>query len=773
MKAGAHIYINLAIISAVMVCFEIIATRISSVIFVYNYAYIVLSLAILGLGCGGIFAYFKFKSNDEREAEKRFTVIFLALGASLFLFILAVTSFKFIVNPVVYFSFLFVPFFLAGIFYSLVFRLYSQNSFRVYAADLTGAALGAISAIGALEVFGGSDSVLLLMVIVCCCGVSFIRRRLKRKTLIPLSILLPLIIIFVIYNTSDEILKPIPIGNFPEKDFHYVYTDPAIKHQIIDSRWSIYGRADLVQYSHQDLVRQMFIDGAAGTQMFHFNGDKHNPSPILSTLLVRYSTAIPFLFLEKSEKNSMLVIGPGGGKEVLTGLLAGVDDIIGVEINPDFVQIVKDQKDFNGGIYTEFPNIHILVKEGRHFMKQTDRAFDLIVMALPSTEQLQNIGPYAMSENYLLTVEAIQDYLSKLTSEGRLVLTLHNSFELTRLIVSTICAFERMGVMSQEAINHFMIIEQKFAPTIVIKKSPFTRDEIDRYSIVKKSLPEELPAVTYLPFQRDQKRMPSEVDRLLTEIANKNVTLEDYINQSPFNIAPCFDDSPFFYKIKKGIPADVRNLLITVLMINILVIVIPFFLIKQKPSTLMLPVLYFVCLGIGFMIIEISLFQKLVLYLGSPTISLAILLSSLLVSMGIGSYAGHRIYAANHLQRIHAVSLSIIITGSVIFFLSQYLLDIFLRHTLLLRIIISVVLILPFGFLLGVLFPSCLLLLRARQLSNYIPWMYGINSTMTVLGSILAVLISMTHGFSVSFFAGLIFYAIIFIFTRAHVKALH
>ena len=208
-------------------------------------------------------------------------------------------------------------------------------------------------------------------------------------------------------------------------------------------------------------------------------------------------------------------------------------------------------------------------------------------------------------------------------------------------------------------------------------------------------------------------------------------------------------------------------------MINILVIVIPFFLIKQKPSTLMLPVLYFVCLGIGFMIIEISLFQKLVLYLGSPTISLAILLSSLLVSMGIGSYAGHRIYAANHLQRIHAVSLSIIITGSVIFFLSQYLLDIFLRHTLLLRIIISVVLILPFGFLLGVLFPSCLLLLRARQLSNYIPWMYGINSTMTVLGSILAVLISMTHGFSVSFFAGLIFYAIIFIFTRAHVKALH
>lgn len=771
MKAGTRIYINLAIISAVMVCFEIIATRISSLIFVYNYAFIVLSLAILGLGCGGIFAHFRLKSKAEKEADKIFTVIFMVLGASLFSFILVVTSCKFIVNPVVYFSFLFVPFFLAGIFYALVFQLYAQISFRIYAADLTGAALGAMSAIGALDVFGGSNSVLLLTVIVFCCGVSFMQGRLKKKIVIPLYIILPLLITLLIYNTATEILKPIPIGNFPEKDFHHVYADPAIKQQIIDSRWSIYGRADLVQYSHQDMVRQMFIDGAAGTQMFHFNGDKRNPPPILVNILVQYSTAIPFLLLEKSEKNSMLVIGPGGGKEVLTGLLSGVDEITGVEINPDFVQIVKDHQDFNGGIYTEFPNVHILVKEGRHFMKQTDRTFDLIVMALPSTEQLQNIGPYAMSENYLLTVEAIQDYLSKLTPEGRLVLTLHNSFELMRLIVSTIYTFERMGVSSQDAINHFMIIEHEFAPTIVIKKNPFTKDEIDRCALLINALPEELPKVTYLPLQWNQKRTSSEVNRLLTAIANKNVSVQDYINQSQFNITPCFDDSPYFYKITKGVPADIRNLLIAVLIINILVIVIPFILIKQKPSKLMLPVLCFGCLGIGFMIIEISMFQKLILYLGSPTISLAILLSSLLVSMGIGSYAGHRIYATNHLKRIHAVSLSIIITGSVIFFLSQYTLDIFLRHALLLRIFISVLFILPFGFLLGVLFPSCLLLLKARQLSNCIPWMYGINSTMTVLGSILAVIISMMYGFSVSFYTGLLFYAIIFMFTRAHVKA--
>ena len=110
----------------------------------------------------------------------------------------------------------------------------------------------------------------------------------------------------------------------------------------------------------------------------------------------------------------MIVIGPGGGKDVLTGLLAGVDDITGVEINPDIVNIVKDHKEFNGGIYTDFPNVNILVKEGRHYIKQEQRKYDLIVMALPSTEQLQNIDNFAMNENYLLTIEAIKDYLRDL-----------------------------------------------------------------------------------------------------------------------------------------------------------------------------------------------------------------------------------------------------------------------------------------------------------------------------------------------------------------------
>jgi spermidine synthase len=174
----------------------------------------------------------------------------------------------------------------------------------------------------------------------------------------------------------------------------------------------------------------------------------------------------------------MLIIGPGGGKEVLIGMFSSVQNITAVEINPDFVALVKNYRKFNGGIYTDFPNVHVLVQEGRHYIKRSNEKFDLIVMALPSTEQMQSIEPFAMSENYLLTVEAIQDYLKILTPEGSLIFTVHNTWELLRLIVTTASAFQEIGIESSDMQNHFAVLEAEYAPTIVIKRNAFTKEEV-------------------------------------------------------------------------------------------------------------------------------------------------------------------------------------------------------------------------------------------------------------------------------------------------------
>lgn len=268
-----------------------------------------------------------------------------------------------------------------------------------------------------MRLLGAPNGILLLALIVVLLAVNFVNIG-EKKRKVGMYAALFLMTVALLFNGKNEFLGKVPIGNFPEKDYYYVYEGLQTRSEIIDSRWSVYGRADLVQYSHQDVVKQLFIDGAAGTQMYRFNGDAKKPGKFLLDLLLRHSISIPFLYLEHHEKNNMLVIGPGGGKEILIGMFGEVEQITGVEINPDFVDIVKAHKDFNGGIYTDFPNIQILVKEGRHYVKETDKLYDLIVMALPSTEQLQNINAFAMSENYLLTIEALEDYLKILTPEG-------------------------------------------------------------------------------------------------------------------------------------------------------------------------------------------------------------------------------------------------------------------------------------------------------------------------------------------------------------------
>ncbi len=454
MKNAKSLNLSILVVSAVVICFEIISTRISSVIFVQNYAFMILSLAILGLGSGGIYSYYKIKPEEGSTKElKIFSKFIILSGISLVLFITLEVILS-ITNPYIYFFLLFVPFFFAGIVYAEFFSNYASAGFRIYASDLIGAALGSILSIYIFDLFNAANAVLFLALVLFISSVHYFSIEKRRQTLLYFS-LFCLAIVLTVFGKRD-VLGKIPIGHFPEKDIYYTYDDPNIKPNIIDSRWSINGRSDLVEYNNRNFVKDLFIDGAAGTQMYRFNGDIAHPDTLLNYLLLHHTTAIPFLLLNQEEKNNMLDIGPGGGKEILTGILGGVKNITGVEINRDFVDIVKKYGNYNGGIYTNFPNIKIEVAEGRHFVKSTRQHYNIIVLALPSTKQLQNIDGLASNENYLLTIEAIKDYLKILTQNGELIFTVHNRWELVRLIVTTLYAFKDNGISNSEAINRFI-----------------------------------------------------------------------------------------------------------------------------------------------------------------------------------------------------------------------------------------------------------------------------------------------------------------------------
>jgi hypothetical protein len=767
MKRSIFLYLNLFLLSTSVVCFEIISTRISSVIFVSDYAFFVLSLAILGLGSGGIYCYYRVKENNAATSQKIISKSLAFFGLSLCLFIILVIQFA-ISDPFFYFFFLFLPFFSAGIVYAQIFKTYAEHSFVLYASDLSGAAIGSIASLGLISFYGAPNSILLLAIIVFGTALSFYRNWMKRTKLISLYTVLLLSLFMLLYNGKKEFMGKVPIGNYLEKDFYSVYSDPAIRSQIIDSRWSLYGRSDLVQYSHQDVVKQLFIDGAAGTPMYRFNGNIKKPGELLINILLRQTSSIPFLCLKNHEKNDMLIIGPGGGKEVLLGLMSGVGQITGVEINSDFVDIVKEHRNYDGGIYTDFSNVTILVEEGRHFVKRSNHKFDLIVMALPSTKQMQNIEAFAQSENYLVTCEAIQDYLKILTPEGSMIFTVHNKWELMRLITTTISAFKEIGVDSRAAINHFAIVESDDSPTIVIKNNAFTQDDITYWQTIVKNIPQrlELSHITFLPYRWDQLEQTG-VNRFLMSISQTDDIQSTFIEQYKYNISPCRDDSPYFYKILKGAPIDLLWLLFGIIVFNVFIVTFPLRVITKKIrktefQTITLPLTIFSCIGVGFMIMEVSLFQKLVLYLGSPTISLSILLSSLLAGMGMGSFWGRKIYETDILKRISLVSLLIVLSGIILFILSPNMLSKLLVYSQIFRSFVCFFMVLPFGFLLGIPFPSCIQLLKQRDMDKYIPWMYGVNGAMSVLGSVLAIILSMVYGFTSTFFIGLSFYLAIY-----------
>ncbi|MEX2603015.1 MAG: hypothetical protein WD361_02370 [Gracilimonas sp.] len=761
------VILNLFIISASVLCFEIIATRISSVIFVNNYAFMILSLAILGLACGGIFSYYKLLSKSREDLLDISFHVLLLLGVSLLVFIVAVTKISFITNPFVFFFFLFWPFFFAGIFYAKIFEVYAEASFNVYAADLVGAAVGSIASIITITFLGPGNGILLLAILVICSAISFKMGRFSKFVMGGSYLILIFFGGLLVNHGNTNVIGRIPIGEFPEKDFHHTYPNLRVQSIITDSRWSIFGRADLVEYSHQNVVRHLFVDGAAGTQMLRFNGNLNKQDQVLTNLLLESTSFIPYLFLRPEEKDNMLVIGPGGGKEVLGGLVTGVRQITGVEINPDFVNIVKDQRAFNGGIYTDFSNVDILVGEGRQYVKQKPLLYDVLVMALPSTQQLQSIDNYALSENFLLTVEAIRDYLDILTPEGQIIFTVHNPWELKRLIATTMTAFEERDISPKDVLNHIIVFETDYAPTVIVKKEPYMGRGVQQILEMMSRLQENAPKATYMPGQW-QSLPNTTVNNFLNQVKTSRNELHTILDSQRHDVNPVYDDSPYFYKIEPGIPDSFNKLFYGVLFAGLLIIVIPMAKVRKTISSsekkyLQKVIALFTAIGVGFMIVEIALFQKLILYLGSPTTSLSILLSSLLVGMGLGSFCGRKFYPDKPEQRTLIFSGLIVMTGMVVIYLYPFLLGEMLVFEIVFRSIVTFQLLLPFGFLLGVLFPTFIQLLEEKSMGRFIPWMYGINGAMSVLGSVLAVILSMFFGFTPSFLVGLSCYLFIFL----------
>lgn len=769
--------IGLTAMSTLML--ELTLTRIFSVTMWYHFAFMAISLALFGLSVGAIYLYLWPERFPEARLERQSSLWMLAFALSLpivFAIIIRIpfeggvswTSFR---QLSVIYVLSAIPFLLGGMAISLAFRHRSAWIDRVYFADLVGAGIGCGLTLLLLNLLPAPEGVIVIAMIggVAALLFSWHMKGLRNASaglIVGLALLLvidgPLGVgIFQInrvkgINEATERDRVFEQWNSFSRIVGYRITNEEIE------GWGLSGDPNRPRVAEQVLL---LIDGDAATPIALFDGDPANAAYLLDDV-----TNLAYHLRTGAE---VLIIGPGGGRDVLAALASGQSQIDGVELNPIMIDATRQFDHLSGGIY-DLPNVSITIDEGRNFIARADRTWDIIQSSLVDTWAATSAGAFALSENNLYTVEAFQDYISHLSEDG--VLTMSRWFhgdrptETLRMTAIALAALERMGV--EDAPSHVAVVikPEALIATLLVKRSPFTLEESDRILAVSEER-------GFLPLQ-----VPNRVAEPPLRDLVYNSNRADFWNNYPADVSPTTDDKPyFFYTLRLNNLDDWRyeqgvsnmnnqgvfvlySLLGIVIALAVLTILLPLWW-KRRDALRNAPggglyILYFTGLGLAFLLVEIPLIQRFSLFLGHPIYALAVILFSVLLFSGIGSYLSGRIAGERPDRAVGWVVpvLLVLLTGYA-FGLTPVLRSL-LALELWPRIAISIALIAPLGLLMGMPMPLGISVLDRAKQPGLIPWMWGINGATSVVASVLAMVVSLNIGLRGTLLVGMGIYAV-------------
>lgn len=734
-------------ISISLFVYQVILTRLYSAVFSYHYVFLITSFAILGLGIGSILAYkFRLRRNvnegDTKEQINKGSII-LAVG---YITVFGLNYLLPFANSLLISIVLgTIPFIIGGYLYSILFTEFSKISGKLYFADLIGSGAGSVVVILLLNNVGMFRTIILLCVIALLPALFLPATIAKLRAI---EYILPVILIAgfllprqyvdsveknykgILNNTAKAFGKMKEMGLYPE---------------IVFSKWNAFSRTDVIKLPQQPDEMILTIDGAANTPMYKFDGDVES--------LAKFKLDIGFIPFTIGTNSKTLLIGSGGGRDVLYTLAGGSKDITAVEINTSSIEAVKAFGEYNGNIYNR-PEVKVYGEDGRSFVKKSKDKYDMIFLSLVMTNTSQGMG-YALSENYIYTVEAMKDYLDHLADNGKIAFLVHDEEDFSKIVATAIRALEYKGISVKDAPKYIALFTKYMIPkpggahmhnpVVIIKNKPFSEGE-------SKSLLEtaqkngSVPIYTPLVYEQGP----------LHHIKEAHISMEDYIDGFTINVTPATDDSPYFYNFNKGIPSTLLLILLAVTL-GSLILFAPF-LVKNRNLK---PTMYFGLLGAGFMMIEVPLVQKFTLYLGHPILAFTYVLAALLIGGGLGGYLSNaRLF--NRAVKVFYLPPVIVAIIEIIMLLS---LGFIFKSTANLglagRIMIASLLMILQGFFMGMPFPRGLKLIGENGKSEIIPIMWGVNGAASVVGSVSSIILSMSIGFTGTLITGAIIYLII------------
>jgi predicted membrane-bound spermidine synthase len=753
---------------------ELSLTRIFSVVFLHHLSFLAISIALFGLGAGGVFSYVVagwraplFTKLGWLSAINSF-LVFLALV----MIVGQGVNLKFWNLALMYFTTA-LPFFVSGTIVSLAISETIENVSRVYFYDLMGAAGGCVLLLGMLTLFGGPNTVLASAVLFAASAAiwhSMANSLQGRAVCVTLALAL---VAFISYNEHNHVV-----------DIHYA-KDHVLKNEVWQ-KWNSFSRIgvthDPYNEEHAAEIREhpektvehpdmIFIDADASTGIANFDFDRLTPHQRHD--LLEQGPALPYAVRPGART---LIIGPGGGWDVARALASGSHDITGVEINPIIAETVMQEKfpEMSKGLYHR-PDVHIVVEDGRSFVRRSTEKYQVLQATLVDTWASTAAGAFALSENNLYTVDAIRDYLQHLTDDGVIAFTrwgFNPPRESLRLISLEIEALKQVG--ESDPARHFVVARSGSTEgwgaqdTVLISRKPLTQADLDRATAMMKAA--SLEAV-YVPGLDTHNQF---YDLLHAPDAGQ------YERAYTFDITPVTDNRPFFfytvqprdlwhylqtassesadYKINQSVPLLFALMGVSLLATLLILLLPPLVLGTRLPrqSGVRGFLLYFLFIGAGYILIEVALIQKFVLFLGHPTHALTVVIFSMLVSSGLGSFFSRRVLGSDEGRLIKALGCVALLAALMAVIVSSSL-GALVWLPLPLKMALTVVMLAPMGFVMGMPFPTAL-----RRLEDWhapsVRWAWSLNAAASVLGSVGSVFCSIYLGLMQSLIVGGLLY---------------
>jgi len=773
-------YLGVFLLSSTTLMYELVLTRLLSVICWYYLAFVSVSMAMFGMTAGSLWVHFRPQLFSAAEIPRRLCQAALAMAASLPLALVTLLAVPIEISysAETFFSFLLftsiisVPFFFSGVGICLALTRCPFPIARVYSADLIGAALGCLGAIGLMRLLDAPSAILAISALVFLAAAAFRYHQSPAGTATkPLLWALALFSLALANSCTLYGIQPIWSKGAidPRQGLLDEVWNPISKVTVVAPppgppyMWGASPRLPALRTEYL----LMDIDNSATTPIFRFDGNL---------------SAVSFLNFDVTSladqlrpHGSAAIIGMGGGRDVLAAATQQFRRIVAIEVNPSIVDLVTRQYAPYSGL-DSLPQLEVHNDEGRTYLTRSREKFDVIQASLVDTWAATSAGAFALTENGLYTVDAWRIFYHHLAPGGLITFTRWNygpDAAQTRRMFSLAMA-TLLAEGADRPADHLALIGSRRVATLLVCNQPFSSADLDALNKL----------VSF--FQFDPIYIPghSVRDPVLATIASARSAADLLTLRDPegLDVSPAFDSAPFFFNsvplrllprliASLGIVGNLRALafllcfLAAAVVLLFFVILLPLLRLgsagpPDAPRTgLAGGIVYFVAIGLGFLLVEMAFVQQLSIFLGQPIYSLAAVLGGLILASGAGSLLSGKLSASSPaVSRIPAVAACLVIaamSARLVHFIHAYA-----ALGLPQRVALCLLLVAPCGLLMGGCFPLGLERMRLLGHQRNLPWMWALNGAASVLASFLAVIISMESSLAASALLGAACYAV-------------